>query len=295
MELEILIPQSIEEQAAIVLGAKRAYQQAIIEREGLEEVIEELKNNYKDELSIKRHNLKQFILGASVSTTLLEKFFEGKEYKSDIVYADKNIIQVLIGIKKSLNDLSSGLKDLTIDHHPEELEKVNLNNLLSTFSFRNYPINYIVDFESFNVEEIEEEDASMVENTSYKTEAFVKISKNEFNKVLINIFDNAITHGMNHQNKSDFSFRIYLRYIALEDIFMVEIWNNGHPFSKGISIENYIKKGISIGENSGQGLGGYFINETVKNFKGKIEIQKDLDNEYQVGIIIKLPKYHDYE
>ena len=54
--------------------------------------------------------------------------------------------------------------------------------------------------------------------------------------------------------------------------FSICFSNNGKPLPENFSFETFINRGITAGENAGNGFGGWYINEIVKYLNGGIEI-----------------------
>jgi type I restriction enzyme M protein len=90
--------------------------------------------------------------------------------------------------------------------------------------------------------------------------------------VLNNLIDNAVKHAFTPENKN----RIEV-FVSKDDSFInnginIAVANNGNPLPENFTEQAFFQKGISMGENSGSGFGGWYINEAVKKMNGVIEI-----------------------
>ena len=83
-------------------------------------------------------------------------------------------------------------------------------------------------------------------------------------KTLIdNILTNANKHGF---TKKDNTNEVVIELIEVDDQLILEIRNNGKPFSKHFDKEKFISKYSTANPELGSGLGGYDINRIAEYF-----------------------------
>ncbi|WP_339611538.1 hypothetical protein, partial [uncultured Xanthomarina sp.] len=92
--------------------------------------------------------------------------------------------------------------------------------------------------------------------------------------VLENLFQN------NDQDKIEF-FISMIHYESTKSQFMILFSNTGNPLPENFSHEEFIRKGGKFGDKSGDGFGGWYINEIVKRFNGDLHI---IDETGQEGL-----------
>ena len=98
--------------------------------------------------------------------------------------------------------------------------------------------------------------------------------------MLDNLIDNAVKHAFNsdkQKNKIKISLMTSLNDNSDNEI-CITVSNTGKPFPNDFKKEQFIRKGIKAGKNSGDGFGGFYINEIIKHLNGNFEIFNDVDN-----------------
>lgn len=105
---------------------------------------------------------------------------------------------------------------------------------------------------------------------------------NNVNKVFINgdielirkMFNNLIENAEKHAFENNYSIKNRIEIILVFDFEKMEIEidfiNNQKPIEKGFTIEKFIRKGMKVGKNGGDGFGLYYVNEIIKIHGGKL-------------------------
>ena len=90
----------------------------------------------------------------------------------------------------------------------------------------------------------------------------------ECNPILLKtLIDNVLTNADKHGfTKKDAANELVIELTELEDQLILEIKNNGKPFSKNFDKEKFISKYSTANPQSGSGLGGYDINRIAEHF-----------------------------
>ncbi|QOD60672.1 N-6 DNA methylase [Polaribacter haliotis] len=88
-------------------------------------------------------------------------------------------------------------------------------------------------------------------------------------RVFNNIIDNAEKHGFNNKNESTNKIEIDFLYDFDNLELQIEFGNSGYPLPENYSHEEFIRKGSKKGDNSGEGIGGWYINEIMRLHNGR--------------------------
>jgi type I restriction enzyme M protein len=121
-----------------------------------------------------------------------------------------------------------------------------------------------------------------------KKKYFAEIDRRQFENVIRNFVVNALTHGRN-ENNLHFVVDImsFQEYDKTDNSIQIEFINDGNPLPSDFRIQDFTKFGKKIGESTGHGLGGYLINQVVKNHNGYLDIIPPGNNvEVEKGNII---------
>lgn len=105
-----------------------------------------------------------------------------------------------------------------------------------------------------------------------------------------NLIRNAILHGFtNPLKKYIILFRVGLS--SNKKHILIDYKNNGNPFPKDFSFEDYIEFGAYAGDTGHTGIGGYLIGQIIDNHNGTISLQKNIDklDPFKVQFRISLP------
>lgn len=113
-------------------------------------------------------------------------------------------------------------------------------------------------------------------------DAFVNINLNDFKRHLSNLLKNAVeaVEKSNQQN-------IELRICASSEKVEISISDSGCGIPKDV-LPKLGQKGVSLGKKNGQGLGLHFAYASVQHWKGKVQIESEL--EQGTTILISLPR-----
>jgi type I restriction enzyme M protein len=139
----------------------------------------------------------------------------------------------------------------------------------------------IVDFLTNYVEEVKNRDSNLFELFLNIDEAcfleesqFKGITISGDKELLRRIFDNIIKNAVNHGFNNTISPFNVIEVNVLCDFknlkLQVDFGNTGKPFPEDYSQEAFIRKGSKAGVNSGDGVGGWFINEVMKLHNGTL-------------------------
>ena len=285
LNVEILIPSSIEEQRAIVKGAKETYQIAYAKELGLEESIEKMKAEYIDEMRIKKHNLAQYVNNLQSSVSALIKFIKknnGAVSRQQLISVQRHITveQHLQNMLNTTQEIGNFVNNLTNELEFENATSVNLHDFISLY-VDNYPqskfeFKYYFDKESF------------IDNTE-KFAPITAISESDLKEVFNNIVKNAETHGFIDVSNRNYIISVLLSFDANKNMLRIDIANNGKPMPKGMDEFRYSLKNEKAGVTGNEGLGGFRINQIIKHFGGELKLNTRDQDDFPVIITLYLP------
>ena len=258
------------------------------------------------------HSIQQKILAEKTAELEADKKRFG--VRQNISDLEHMIAPTQLRIDNIIHFLNKDIKDETTKKYIKKLAD-NINYLKRTIQYNNSAISsakleeesiskfiteYIEGWNNygntyFNVKE---------RNDLKSEDVSVKLDKTLLTVMFDSILDNAGRHGFNKQKKESNQLQISLKSVIYRDkpYVLVRVANNGMPFDKNFTINDYITKG-RYSENSGRsGLGGYHVYEIVKKHNGYLYI--DSDELWKVIVEILLPinnktlnkkKYERYE
>ncbi|NLD94739.1 MAG: N-6 DNA methylase [Fibrobacter sp.] len=285
LNIEILVPPSIEEQKAIVKGAKEAYQIASVKELGLEGVIEKMKTEYIDEMRIKKHNLAQYVNSLQSSVSALIKFIK----KNNGTISDEQLISIqrhitieqhLQNMMNTTNEIGTFVNSLTNDLEFGDARNINLNDFISRY-IDNYPqdkfeFKYYIDKESF------------IDNNK-KFAPTTAISEPDLKEIFNNIVKNAENHGFVDATKKNYIISISLSFDINKNMLRIDIANNGKPMPSGMDESRYTLKNEKAGITGNEGLGGFRISQIIGHFGGELKLSTNEQEEFPVTITLYLP------
>jgi Type I restriction-modification system methyltransferase subunit len=282
--IQIILPP-LEEQKAIVQGAKESYQIASAKELGLEELIEKMKTEYIDEMRIKKHNLAQYINSLQSSVSALIKFIKkhnGAISEEQLISIHRNITvdQHLQDMLNTTKEIGTFVNNLTNDLEFKNATNINLNDFIQLY-IDSYPqdkfeLKYYFDKESF-----------IDNNKSFAP--IIKISEPNLEEVFNKIVENAENHGFVDTTKKNYIISILLSFDINKNMLRIDIANNGKPMSLGMNKFRYTLKNEKAGITGNEGLGGFRINQIIGHFGGELNLNMNEQDEFPVTITLYLP------
>ena len=100
----------------------------------------------------------------------------------------------------------------------------------------------------------------------------MNIAKNDIQRAVNNIIDNARKHGFGGVKNSNNEIRIKLAIDTEKNMFQIDFRNNGKPLPDGMDKMRYGLKGEKAGETGGTGIGGNYVKAFVENYGGDYDV-----------------------
>ena len=287
-----LIVAPLDMQSGIYSAAEGEYLRSLVEKHGLEKLMEQQKVEFKNKLRGRKHDLRNSFRGLKGDFNAIKGYV--------LTHTDSN---------------QNPLADAVLNPNTGATLVGKLNSILRTFDKISYFIEELDREETFGypvpvnlIEKLQKlsDQNSTVYSSSFKwdktilselnedgsaVEAFVSIAPEDLDKVLDNILQNAIAHGFTDSSRIDYRFDIELDYEKESNQFVIYFRNNGNPLPKGIDTMRYGLLHEKGSNSKGEGTGGFIVKSIVEHFEGSYRVDSIIDQDYTVCISIKLPRY----
>lgn len=268
LDVKIVVP-SKSEQVKEVLRVKNA----IVEekRRDFNDLMKSYGIDVADENSLLRHQIAGTLKNVRSTIKAIQDIVNGQivEKYPEILRLKRNI-----RIKNTFEDYLS-----ILDRDTSNIQKAVLGagKEISLTQMKLKPLNLIEFIESY-AEELQERsnqryqldlamDYDFLEENNIK-EITIQGDNEFLRRAFDNIVENAVKHGFrdlpNNQNR--------IEILAMYDLEQMEVQidfgNTGHPLPKDFTYEKLTRRGSSFGVNSGDGTGGWFIQQVMKLHNG---------------------------
>jgi type I restriction enzyme M protein len=271
LRLDIAYP-ALEVQKSIYKEACYAYKLSQAKENGLQEIIEQMKTDYINEVRARKHDMKTPMTQLSNTLTLIEYMAKSlpKESAAQLLkYVERQ--------KKAIGTLKELVRHIADEDHFAQPEVLNVEELLKGYVEKTdkYVIDYHCDKLSLSEAGIEVPQ--------------VKMGKLDFLRLADNIVSNAIQRGFT-KDYPEYALNITLSVNG--EFFVIDFSNNGEPLPNGMDKERYGTKGAKGVDSDGTGTGGYIVKSITRHYGGDYDVRSaklmgiDITN-----IIVKLPIY----
>lgn len=256
---------------------------AKIRESGLESEIARRIREQKEDLSIKKHNIMQYLGGMeSGIQILLSQLYKNGFLKSDEVMNAKSGTTTLQRVERLLENLAAVTNQVIkltneVNYHSKEV--LGVEQLISDAIQRGRanPELFKIINQTDSLEQLKNEELVLVE-----------VSREDFIEVYNNILENAINHGFKDEDRK-YIFRIITEPDYKNASVDIIFENNGKPFPEGMA-EFYGLKWEKAGASGNLGIGGWKVKQIVEeHFGGKLIVESYPEStSFPVRIIIRL-------
>ena len=113
----------------------------------------------------------------------------------------------------------------------------------------------------------------LLNNDGVRIKVFINANDDLLRDLFDNLIENAVKHAFNanDSNRIEFYLMMYNDDDQADEV-QILVSNNGIPFPLDFNFNHFIRKGLKYGVNSGDGYGGWYINEIIKYLGGKFDI-----------------------
>ncbi|VXC57710.1 conserved hypothetical protein [Chryseobacterium sp. 8AT] len=113
-----------------------------------------------------------------------------------------------------------------------------------------------------------------------------------FDNIIENAEKHAFDHGLNNANQN--KIKIELLYDFADFTVQIDFSNTGKPLPIEITLDSMVRRGSSLGNNSGNGIGLWFVNDIMKLHKGNFSFTDEtgpdgIEDEYVTTMELTFP------
>lgn len=295
---EVVYPLSIEEQRKIYLDAKnkKLFDEAL--SKGLADEMEKHKQEYINEVRMRKHEMRQYLGDLANISLLLEMELDTLDSTSASSTEMRSLIS---SMKSSINNIDLLLERFSREETFGDPKHLNLdkeiNDFYLSFLESNFTIDYDVDemsfgYQSRNVIGMSIDDLITSAKEPYSPiDVFVDMAPEDLKSLCQNICENAKRHGFVDKTRRDYNITIDLSYDQNQGMALLQFTNNGKPLPKGLNAIRYGLLGEKAGATAHTGMGGYVVKRIVEHYKGKYDLfSRPLGNgKFQTVVRVWLP------
>ena len=272
MRQKIVYPEFSVQKSLFSEGA-RTFALAKAKDMGLQEVIDQMKADYINEVRARKHDMKTPMTQLRNTLTLIKEM--AGEIPEEYAYRLNKYVERQ---QKAMDVLSNIVTHIADEDEFATPEIVDIESVLKSFEIQTdkYAIEYHRDKASLSEAGID---------TPY-----LKIGKVDFIRLSQNIVSNAIKRGFVGSCYAEYALHITLS--VQDDFFVIDFSNNGKPLPEGMDKVRYGTKGAKGANSDGSGTGGYIVKSITQHYGGDFDIfSSKFANMDFTNVIVKLPIY----
>lgn len=239
--------------------------------------VQAMKTEYINEVRMRKHDMGQKVFDLINTEDLMRYYVENRETECDLW---TQLEEQLDHFRSTIHELSEMLDHLSQEEQFGSPELIDLDDYLRNLQHSNnvngFTLSYqldrdnIVDF----LATIKNNSRIMDEKNS-KVHLTVWIAKNDLQRIVSNILNNAQKHGFVDAGRQDYEVNIQLTFNSEKGMCQIDFRNNGRPLPDGMNKMRYGIKGEKAGLTAGTGLGGSVVKSIVNHYKGDYDIFMD--------------------
>lgn len=309
LRYKIAYPE-LNTQQAVYAEARKNCLLAKAKEDGLQEVIDQMKSEYLNEVRARKHDMMPHLRQLSSARKNMEIYLSNKDSFDDDDFMN-GMKEEIANQKAAIDSLTAILKIFSRESLFGEPEVINIDKFL----YENYPDgnNYTsdhdTDYQALANAGIDVSDMFFQPIAFDETKSIVKqldiipgymegvnvyMAKDDLQRLCDNIFNNAVKHGFTDPSRKDYSFWTNLTVDAEKDMFQIDFSNNGTPLPKGLDKLRYGLRGEKAGATGGTGEGGYIVKSIVEHYGGDYDIfTENRGDETWTTFRIYLPIYRN--
>lgn len=274
---DTIIPISIEEQKRLYKEAKFNHAIEKARKEGLDEAVERMKQEYMMEVRMRKHDMKPFLSQLDSQAKLITFYLDKIEGNEQVVSA---IRSKLTGVSNAVSELRLHLNRLTEEDIYGTPEKLNPLEILNEFvgTFDNYSV-------ELDVDTLALEDAGIAI-------PYISFCPVDFSTLVGTIKENAVAHAFVDE-KQKYHFRISFSYDKAKERYIIDFMNDGKPMPQGMDKFRYGLKGEKGARSQGTGLGGYRVKSIARHYGGDYDVFCNRTQGLVTTIRVELPPYKE--
>ena len=310
LRLQIALPELIV-QKNLYREASREKALSTIKELGLQELIEQMRADYINVVRTRKHDMMPYVRELGSFERTIRHYVSKRDDMSDF---SEKMNSLLDRYKENLAKLSELINIFSEEEQFGEPEQFNLNKYLieletSHDESKGYWIEYDRDDNALaeygipvslgvytDTFEPVDPDSKLGKELIEEENEFpviVEINHLDFERLVRNIIENAITHGFTDSNRKDYGIGIDLTVDMERGMFQIDFSNNGTPLPTGMDKQRYGLLGEKAGLTGRTGRGGYIIKSIVEHYHGDYDVFMNGSNTV-VRILLPIAHY-DYD
>lgn len=263
-------------------------------RESYDKKLSDSKAAYINEVRMRKHDMRPHLRQIASTERLLSHYLE---QDSDIDTMKQHLRNQISRIHDAVKHLSDLVEHLSDEDKFGTPERFNIDKYLHDLSDGDfYTIEYDCDEEmlvqagfgchkshtfinDFFRRKDEGEDLDIVtellklKKDSIRLDTY--IAPLDFDRLVLNIIENAKRHGFTDPIRRDYNIGIYLTIDRERGMYQIDFSNNGNPLPEGMTKERFGIRGEKAGLTGGTGQGGHIIKSIVEHYGGDFDIFQD--------------------
>ena len=239
--------------------------------------VQTMKAEYINEVRIRKHDMGQKVFDLINTEDLMRYYVENRETECNLW---TQIEEQLDHLRSTIHELSEMLDHLSQEEQFGSPELIDLDEFLRNLQHSNnvngFTLSYQFDKDNiFDFLATIKNNSKIIDEKSAKVHPTVWIAKNDIQRVVGNILNNAQKHGFVDGGRQDYEVDILLTFNSEKGMYQIDFRNNGSPLPNGMDKMRYGIKGEKAGLTAGTGLGGSVVKSIVNHYKGDYDIFMD--------------------
>lgn len=305
------MPTSYKEQEQLFEEFVQATKLSKAKEMGLLEVIDKMKADYINVIRSRKHDMKPYVRELGSFERMIRHYISIRKDMSDF---SEKMNALLDKHNEALKNLSELIDIFSEEQQFGEPENFNLNKYLIELEINHdessgywieydrddnalseiipIPMGSIYD-ENFVPIDPDSKIGKVILEEENRFPVIVDINHLDFERLVRNIIENAVTHGFTDPNRNDYGIGIDLTVDLEKNMFQIDFSNNGTPLPAGMDKQRYGLLGEKAGLTGRTGRGGYIVKSIIEHYHGDYDVFMDGTNTI-IRILLPIANY-DYE
>lgn len=297
-------------QKEIYKEARKAALLAKAKEAGLQEIIDQMKGDYINEIRSRKHDMMPHLRQVSSACKNIDYYMLHKGDLPDSEFVEGIKVEIE-NQKRAVESLTTLLKVFSREEEFGIPEVINIDKFLRMHyhSSKNYTVEFETDYMALDDYGFDVPNFLLCGDDGYEDyQGYIEgvnafVAPDDLIRLCDNIINNAVTHGFTDPLRTDYTIMIYLSVDTERGMYEITFSNNGKPFPKGFDKTRYGIRGEKAGETAGSGEGGHTVKSIVEHYGGDYDIfcgsmdfyGAEFDNNVGTTVIIHLPIYKNDE
>ena len=293
LRLKLFFPSTIEEQKQIFQARRKEAKLGQAKELGLQEIIDSMKAEYINIVRTRKHDMRPYIRELGSVERIMRHYVSKREEMEDF---SEKMTSLLDQYHIALDKLSNLIDIFSEEDNFGTPEAFNVDKFLYDLEINHdeevsgYVIEYDCDDDALReyglpIHEVEKRIQSYLNGMISREDLFkfdlpkddvvpliIDIAPMDFERMVLNIIENARTHGFTDSQRNDYRIDINLTINTERDMYQIDFSNNGNPLPKGMNKIRYGLLGEKAGITGGSGRGGYVVKSIVEHYHGDYDV-----------------------